>query len=182
MLLDYNSDPGKGLFRRVIHYGLRNILFISKKLFMRIQWLKRSRLLYCLLALSFFSCEKETPDEDDGYEIPPDYEYQGTINVRSASITLCYRDSETVDGDVVNVVVNGQEIEPYLPLGATNVCANLSGLSQGKNWIGITCLDKGTHGEGASIRIEINDGYSTQSFQLRAALNASSAYRINFIL
>ncbi len=116
-----------------------------------------------------------------GNDLPSNYDNQGAITVHSSNLQVCVRDWDLVDGDIINIIVNGNTIASNVELTASNKCWNISGLIPGNNWIGIKTISPGTT-SAASPRVEINDGFTTQSFQILSYLNQPGGYVIKVVL
>ncbi len=79
-----------------------------------------------------------------GYTPPSDYEVQGTINVAyNSSYQLCLRDYSTIDGDVLDLLIDGKVYLSNYTLTGSDKCLSLN-LSKGKHWIGIIPKNDGT--------------------------------------
>lgn len=130
----------------------------------------------CATATKTLSCN--TPG---WFSLPSDYDNQGTITVHSKEIEVCLSDWDVIDGDIIDLVINGNSIATDLEVTATDQCYNISGLSEGDNWIGIVAIDQGDVGA-ASPRIKISDGMSTQEFEISAFINQPGGYIIKVVL
>ncbi|MBO9632341.1 MAG: hypothetical protein J7578_04440 [Chitinophagaceae bacterium] len=108
--------------------------------------------------------------------LPGQYKNQGTIAVKGTNLQICARDWDAIDGDIITIIVNGNTIASSVSMTATNKCWNVK-VNNGNNWIGIICNSPGTT-EAASPRIEVNDGVTTQGFNILAYPDQPGAYII----
>ncbi len=127
--------------------------------------------------LFFFaiSCEKE--DEVINHPVPDNYNIQGTITIDAKQVSLDVWDWDAVDGDVIDIIVNGTLLANDLEVTGFRKSFNLS-LDVGTNYIGIEVEDAGTSGSQmyATPRIEITDDTQTQSFNIEAGFGIPGAY------
>lgn len=110
--------------------------------------------------------------------LPSQYDNQGTITVRSRNIQIAVFDYSKIDGDVLSLVFNGQTIVSNLEITASKRIYTLSNLPLGSNWIGVLAVNEGSDPP-CTPRIEINDGFKTQAFEIRAYINKPGGYLIN---
>ena len=126
-----------------------------------------------------FDCSGVKTTNSGGYSMPSNYNNQGNITVKSQNLNVCVRDWDAIDGDIIDIIINGYTMATSIQLTGSNKCWNVSNLTKGNNWIGIICKSPGTT-SAASPRIEINDGISTQAFQILSYPNNPGGYIIKF--
>lgn len=102
-----------------------------------------------------------------GGGLPSNYENQGTIIVHSLSLSICMRDFATIDGDVIDLVINGQTVLANKEVTGTDQCYNLTLQSTTGNWIGVIAKNEGSIPP-CTPGITINDGFSSQTFEIRS--------------
>lgn len=131
---------------------------------------------FSLIALSFSGCDE--PVIEANHEIPSGYENQGTIYVNNTNLTICLRDHATVDGDRIDLVVNGQYMLTNYEVTGDEDCYTIT-LPVGNNWIGVIALDEGALSP-CTPGVTIDDGYNRQDFEIRSYVGGSNgAYVIN---
>ncbi len=131
----------------------------------------------CATATKTLSCA--TPG---WFSLPAGYDNQGTITVHSKEIEVCLSDwGNHVDGDIVNLIINGNEIANNLELFAEQECVNIQGLSEGNNWIGLIAIDEGWSSP-CTAAVEINDGQTVQVIEISALINQPGGYVIKVVL
>lgn len=131
----------------------------------------------CATAIKTLSC-----DIPGWFSLPSDYDNQGTITVHSKEIEVCLSDwGNHVDGDIVNLIINGNEIATALELFADQECVDIQGLSEGNNWIGLIAVDEGWSPP-CTAAVEINDGQTVQTIEISALINQPGGYIIKVVL
>jgi hypothetical protein len=114
-----------------------------------------------------------------GGGLPSNYQNQGTITVRSYSLNICMRDFATIDGDKIDLVINGTTVLSNKEVTGTNQCYNLTLQSPTGNWIGVIARSEGSIPP-CTPGISVNDGFTTQDFEIRSYVGGiNGAYIIN---
>ncbi|MCC2545171.1 hypothetical protein LJY25_01830 [Hymenobacter sp. BT175] len=115
------------------------------------------------------------PEADE--QIPSGYTEQGTITVTNGSLQICARDFGTIDGDVIDILIDGTTYKSNLTLTGSDQCFSKT-LSKGKHWIGIIARSEGSLTP-CTAGISVNDSKTTQKFELNAYKNGTNgAYTI----
>lgn len=112
--------------------------------------------------------------------LPSNYANQGTITVKSTKLKICVWDYSAIDGDVIDLIVNGRKMLSNLAIDENKQCIEVT-LPNGENWIGVTAIDEG-YNPPASPRVEISDGKRTQGFDILAYINKPGGYKIKVVL
>jgi hypothetical protein len=116
-----------------------------------------------------------------GNPLPSSYYKQGTITVRSTNLEICVRDFSLVDGDKIDVVINGTTYLSNYQVTGTNYCFNVT-LPSGNNWIGIIAKSEGSSPP-CTPGISVNDGITKQVFEIQSKVGSTQgAYIINVVL
>ena len=125
-------------------------------------------------------CKKNEVDVFANSTLPSNYTNQGTITVKSSNLAICYWDWGTVDGDVIDIIINGKTMITNKELTANKECLKVT-LPSGENWIGIKAINEGFNPP-ASPRVEISDGKGVQGFDILAEINKPGGYKIKVVL
>ncbi len=113
--------------------------------------------------------------------VPSSYNSQGTITVRSQNLRICVRDFSTIDGDKIDVVINGTTYLSNYTITGTDRCFNVT-LPKGNSWIGIIARDEGSISP-CTPGITIDDGHTSQDFEIRSYVGGTNgAYTIQVSL
>lgn len=130
-------------------------------------------LLLLLAATISTSCKK---DKSVQTQLPSNFSNQGTITVANKNISICIYDNSVEDGDIIDLLFNGNAlINDYFLLNAEK-CFNVT-LENGNNWIGINVDNEGTNPP-ASATVVINDGVTEQTFVIDGEVGAPGGYII----
>lgn len=140
----------------------------------------KNTLSICIILFTLLTGCKKKDDVIPLCPFPAEYENQGTIEVKSRNLTICVWDWSTVDGDIIDLLVNCKTLLTNHQVMGDKHCFDVK-LPTGENWIGIVALNEGTVG-GASPHLEINDGVSTQGFDISAEINKPGGYKIKMNL
>jgi hypothetical protein len=137
--------------------------------------LKSSWTVIIMMTVMALSCKK---DEDvfPNSTLPADYDNQGTILVKNNNIKICIWDWSVVDGDVIDLLINGRTVLSKYELVDEQKCLEVK-LPDGENWIGIIAINQGTL-NAASPHVEITDGSSTQAFDIEGYIDKPGGYTI----
>ncbi len=102
----------------------------------------------------------------------------GTINVTSKAVTFEVWDSQTVDGDIVTLIVNGRVIlsEYSLEADKTSISVNLD--NKGYNYIMLYAHNEGSISPNTAALSVTDSSGNTQNLTLSANLSSNSAYNI----
>jgi hypothetical protein len=118
---------------------------------------------------------------NSGNTLPTNYSNQGVITVHSQNLQICARDFSVIDGDKIDLVINGTTYLTDYTISGTDRCFNVT-LPKGNNWIGIIAKDEGSIPP-CTPGITINDGISSQDFEIRSNVGGTNgAYIINVSL
>lgn len=144
--------------------------------------MKTNKIIILFIAVFLsYSCKKtETVEPFTNSVLPSNYVNQGTIEVKSSTLKICVWDYSTVDGDVIDLLVNGKKMLTNFPLTEKQECIELT-LPKGENWIGVSAIDEG-YLPPASPHVEIYDGIRTQGFDILAYINKPGGYKIKVVL
>ena len=112
--------------------------------------------------------------------LPSNYTNQGTITVKSTKLKICVWDYSAIDGDVIDLFVNGRKMFSKLAIDENKQCIEVT-LPDGENWIGVSAIEEG-YNPPASPRVEISDGVRTQGFDILAYINKPGGYKIKVVL
>ena len=130
-------------------------------------------LLLVLAATFSTSCKK---DKTVQTQLPSNFSNQGTITVANKNISICIYDNSVEDGDIIDLLFNGDAlINDYFLLNAEK-CFDVT-LENGNNWIGINVDNEGTNPP-ASATVVINDGVTEQTFIIDGEVAAPGGYII----
>ncbi len=133
-------------------------------------------LLGLMLALS--GCKKgDDTDVLPSSTLPANYSNQGTLTVKSNTLKICLWDWSVVDGDVIDLLVNGKKLLSNYELTANQKCIDVK-LPDGESWIGIIAINEG-YNPPASPRVELSDGVSTQAFDILGYISKPGGYKID---
>lgn len=136
----------------------------------------------CLLLLGLLlvvSCKKKEDVTPVGGPLPSNYENQGTISVKSSTLKICIWDYSVVDGDVIDLYVNGKKILSRYELVEEKKCLEVQ-LADGENWIGVVAINEGSMGP-ASPHVQLDDGVSKQEFDIDGYINQPGGYTIQVV-
>ncbi|HMV14079.1 MAG TPA: hypothetical protein PKK18_06910 [Chitinophagales bacterium] len=109
-------------------------------------------------------------------QLPSNYTNQGTINVVNKNISICIYDNSVEDGDIIDLLFNGNTLISDYEILNTERCFTVS-LENGDNWIGINVDNEGSNPP-ASVTVKINDGTSEQEFDIDGEVDAPGGYII----
>ena len=130
-------------------------------------------LLLVLAATFSTSCKK---DKSVQTQLPSNFSNQGTITVVNKNISICIYDNSVEDGDIIDLLFNGNAlVNDYFLLNAEK-CFDVT-LETGNNWIGINVDNEGTNPP-ASATVVINDGVTEQTFIIDGEVAAPGGYII----
>ena len=125
-------------------------------------------------------CKKNEVDVFANSTLPTNYTNQGTITVKGSNLKICIWDWSVVDGDVIDLIINGRTMLANYEVTDKKDCIDVV-LPNGENWIGIKAINEGTLGA-ASPRVEISDGKSVQGFDISGYINKPGGYKIKVVL
>ena len=146
--------------------------FMSKNTLKQIKFSLPMLLLVLATSIST-SCKK---DKSVQTKLPYNFSNQGTITVENKNISICVYDNSVEDGDIIDLLFNGNAlINDYFLLNAEK-CFDVT-LETGDNWIGINVDNEGTNPP-ASATIIINDGVTEQTFVIDGEVDAPGGYII----
>ncbi|MEZ0539072.1 hypothetical protein [Fibrella arboris] len=131
--------------------------------------------LLCL-AIAVTACKTTTSDVLPSSTLPANYDNQGTLIVKSNTLHICIWDWSVVDGDVIDLLVNGKTLLSKYELTADHKCLDVK-LPDGESWIGIIAISEGSLGA-ASPHVELSDGVSTQAFDILGYISKPGGYKI----
>lgn len=120
------------------------------------------------------SCKKDKTKVQT--ELPSNYSNQGTVIVKSKNISICIYDNSVEDGDIIDLLFNGNALINDYEILNTEKCFNVT-LENGNNWIGINVDNEGTNPP-ASVTVKIDDGVTEQEFDIDGEVGAPGGYII----
>ncbi|MFN8282334.1 MAG: hypothetical protein U0U67_03920 [Chitinophagales bacterium] len=130
--------------------------------------------LLLLAATISTSCKKDKTKVQT--ELPSNYSNQGTVIVKSKNISICIYDNSVEDGDIIDLLFNGNALINDYEILNTEKCFNVT-LENGNNWIGINVDNEGTNPP-ASVTVKIDDGVTEQEFDIDGEVGAPGGYII----
>jgi hypothetical protein len=137
-----------------------------------------------VIVLAFFgalaSCKTEDLNAFKNGTLPLSYDNQGTLTVKNTKLKITYWDYSAIDGDVIDIIVNGKTIVSNKAINATKESFDVT-LPKGENWIGIKAIDEG-YNPPASPHIEFDDGKTVQAFDILAYINEPGGYSVKVVL
>lgn len=139
--------------------------------------MKNKSILLLFIAITMFGsigCKKE--DKKVQTQLPANYTNQGTITVTKKDISICIYDNNAEDGDVIDLLFNGNTLISNYELKNVERCFDVT-LESGNNWIGINVDNEGTNPP-ASVSVRIDDGDSVQEFDIDGEVGAPGGYVI----
>ena len=144
--------------------------------------MKTNKIIILFIAILLtYSCKKTDAVEPfTNSVLPSNYVNQGTIEVKSSTLKICVWDYSVVDGDVIDLLINGRKMLTNFSLTEEQECIELT-LPKGENWIGVSAINEGFLPP-ASPHVEISDGKSVQAFDLSAYINKPGGYKIKVVL
>ncbi len=113
------------------------------------------------------------PDTYDGRSV----DVQGTIYVSDRNVTFNVWDSETVDGDIISLIVNGNEVISNYTLTADKKSVSVKLDNNGYNYVILYAHNEGDLPPN-TCALSIDDGFSEQVITISADLNTNGAYNI----
>jgi hypothetical protein len=131
-------------------------------------------LLLILATTISTSCKKDKTKVQT--ELPSNYTNQGTITVEGKNLSVCIYDNSVEDGDIVDLLFNGNTLINNYEILNEEKCFNVT-LEKGNNWIGINVDNEGTSPP-ASVTIKINDGVTEQDFVIDGEVGQPGGYII----
>lgn len=131
-------------------------------------------LLILIVTCISTSCKKEKLKVQT--QLPSNYSNQGTITVANKNISICVYDNNAEDGDIIDLIFNGNALIKNYELKNAERCFNAT-LEKGDNWIGIIAIDEGTTSP-ATVTVKINDGVTEQEFDIDGEVNKPGGYII----
>lgn len=134
-------------------------------------------LLLSLLVVA--SCKKKEEIVPVGGSLPANYENQGTISVKNNKLKICIWDYSVIDGDIIDLYVNGKKILSNYELIEEKKCLEVQ-LADGENWIGVVAINEGSMGP-ASPHVQLDDGVSKQEFDIDGYINQPGGYTIQVV-
>lgn len=145
----------------------------------------KKKLLFALpvlFVLTFTSCSKDDGPTRNNESIIPDSfldrlnEHLGTVEVGNREITISVWDHGQIDGDIISIYVNGDEIIAERTL---NGPADKYVVTTTLEYNGYNYLLLYAHNEGSispnTASLSINDGENTKEFVLEANLETNGA-------
>jgi len=125
-------------------------------------------LLGLMLALS--GCKKgDDTDVLPSSTLPANYSNQGTLTVKSNTLKICLWDWSVVDGNVIDLLVNGKKLLSNYELTANQKCIDVK-LPDGESWIGIIAINEGYNPPASPVLNSL-----TESVRRRSTFWATSA-------
>lgn len=153
----------------------------------------RSKLVFtfCVFTLAFSSCDDYDYFEDYGFDsygevtepnVPDTYsgrsvDVQGTVYVSSKNVTFRVWDSGQIDGDIITLVVNGNEVLSYYTLTGTKRDISVTLDNNGYNYVLLYAHNEGSIPPNTAA-LSIDDGVTEQDLVLSANLTTNGAYNI----
>lgn len=98
------------------------------------------------------------------------------MKVASDSINVCLTDDQTVDGDSVVLMFNGEILSGYIALGKTPHCIRL-GLRAGRNSLAVHAVNEGKI-KPNTYQISVYDGKEEQAVRLKSDMQSSAVLSI----
>lgn len=130
--------------------------------------------MLAIVTIAIASCKKDKIKIQT--QLPSNYTNQGTITVANKNISICIYDNSVEDGDIIDLLFNGNTLISDYEILNTERCFTVS-LENGDNWIGINVDNEGSNPP-ASVTVKINDGTSEQEFDIDGEVDAPGAYII----
>lgn len=141
------------------------------------------KFIYLLLItpLFFTSCSDDDDPKNDSSIIPPSFqgrsnEWLGSIDLSSKNITIYVWDHGQIDGDIISIYVNGNEVIAQKTLDGPS---NKFAVDVKLKYNGYNYLLLYAHNEGSippnTCSITINDGANSSEFTLSANLDTNGA-------
>lgn len=139
--------------------------------------MKNKSILLLFIAITMFGsigCKKE--DKKVQTQLPSNYTNQGTITVTKKDISICIYDNNAEDGDIIDLLFNGNTLISNYELKNAEKCFDVT-LESGNNWIGINVDNEGTTSP-ATVSVRIDDGDSVQEFNIDGEVGKPGGYII----